>query len=141
MALFSKPACLFRSALLLGTSEYLCPVGCLSLAFLNWNSQQGRTQQTKISVQPIMRKVWCHQSNLGFMVLILLFLVLKHSIAFSSGPFCKQISNLWMTLISAYVVERSRSRWAWKYLFSLCLAQSPKSHFLFVNLSTGWIGK
>ena len=34
----------------------LCPVGCLSLAFLNWDSQLSsvRTQQQKISIGPIL---------------------------------------------------------------------------------------
>ena len=65
----------------------LCPVGCLSSAFLNWDSQQGRDLATsggnkqKIkfcqSYSYIIRKVWYHQiwiqNNLGFMVLILLY--------------------------------------------------------------------
>ena len=66
----------------------LCPVGCLSLAFLNWDSQQGRDLATsgcnikKIqlgqSYSYIMRKVWYHQiwiqNNLGFMVSDLFFI-------------------------------------------------------------------
>ena len=32
----------------------LCHVGCLSLTFLNWDSQQSRTHQTKSSIGPIL---------------------------------------------------------------------------------------
>ena len=56
---------------LLRSELCLCPVGCLSLAFLNWDSQQGRDIATsghnKIKIQSgqsysyIMRKVWYHQ--------------------------------------------------------------------------------
>ena len=60
----------------------LCPVGCLSSAFLNWGSQQGRDlamsgskkNQLCQSYSYVMRKVWYHQiwiqKNLGFIVLI-----------------------------------------------------------------------
>ena len=77
----------------------LCPVGCLSSAFLNWDSQQGRDLATSghniqkfqlgQSCYYIMRKVWCHQiwiqNNLGFMVLyickyVLVFLFCHFSI-------------------------------------------------------------
>ena len=68
--------------------KILCPVGCLSLAFLNWDSQQGRDLATsgcskkKIqlgqSYSYIIRKVWYHQiwiqTYLGFIVLILLYI-------------------------------------------------------------------
>ena len=59
----------------------LCPVGCLSSAFLNGDSQQGRDLATSglnkknqlcQSLYYIMRKVWYHQiwiqTNFGFMV-------------------------------------------------------------------------
>ena len=64
----------------------LCSVGCLSLAFLNWDSQRGRDlamsggnkQKFQLcqSYSYIIRKVWYPQiwiqNNLGFMVLILI---------------------------------------------------------------------
>ena len=66
----------------------LCPVGCLSLEKLNWDSQQVRDLATSgrnkqkfqlgQSYSYIMRKVWYHQiwiqNNLGFMVLILMYI-------------------------------------------------------------------
>ena len=65
----------------------LCPVGYLSLAFLNWNSQQGRGRATSggnkknqsvKSYSYIRWKVWyCQiwiQIYLGFIVLILMFM-------------------------------------------------------------------
>ena len=52
----------------------LCPVGCLSSAFLNWDRQQGRDRamsgrnkrnQLGQSYSYIMRKVWYISSNLN----------------------------------------------------------------------------
>ena len=66
------------------TLQSVCPVCCLSLAFLNWDSQQGsdlaksgcnKKIQLGQSYSYIMRKVWYHQiwnqNYLGFIVLIL----------------------------------------------------------------------
>ena len=66
----------------------LCPVGCFCLAFLHWDSQQGRNLATsghnkqKFQLGQcysyIMRKVWYHQiwiqNDFGFMVLILTYI-------------------------------------------------------------------
>ena len=56
-----------------------CPVGSLSLAFLNWDSQQGRDRATSgrnnFFYSYPKGKVWCHwiwiQTYFGFIVLIL----------------------------------------------------------------------
>ena len=79
----------------------LCSVGCLSLAFQNWDSQQGRDLamsgrnkqkfQLGQSYSYIMRKVWYHQiwiqNNLGFMVSDLMY-----TTEYSSTLFDKTIS-------------------------------------------------
>ena len=71
-----------------------CPVGCLSLEKLSWDSQQGRDGATsgsnKLQFQSgqsfcyIMRKVWCHQiwtqTYLGFIVLILTYMLISYYI-------------------------------------------------------------
>ena len=71
----------------------LCPVGCLRLEKLNWDSQQGRHLATSgcnkkkfqscQSYSYIMRKVWYHQiwiqNNLGFMVSDLIYILYSMS--------------------------------------------------------------
>jgi hypothetical protein len=38
--------CRFFKSPVFSSMNTLCPVGCLSLAFLNWDSQQGRDKAT-----------------------------------------------------------------------------------------------
>ena len=77
----------------------LCPVGCLSLEKLNWDSQQGRDLATSgrnkqkfqlgQSYSCIMKKVWYHQiwiqNNLGFMVLILIYTSVVYYVGVYNG--------------------------------------------------------
>ena len=51
----------------------LCPVGCLSLAFQNWDSQQGRDLATSGCNRQKFQlgQSYSYLNNLGFMVLIL----------------------------------------------------------------------
>ena len=79
--------CMTKFCLLRPDVAKSLPCGCLSLAFLNWDSQQGRDLATSgcnknkfqldQSYSYIMRKVWYHQiwiqNNLGFMVSDLLY--------------------------------------------------------------------
>ena len=89
----------------------------ISLAFLNWDSQQGRDlatsghnkkNRTGQSYYNIMRKVWYHQililTYLGFIVLILNCMV--YEIHFE---FCKQLCKLQNSIIYNPTIEPTMS--------------------------------
>ena len=93
-----------------------CPVGCLSLEKLSWDSQQGRDRATsgsnKIKFQSgqsysyIMRKVWYHQiwiqNYLGFIVSDLMYILHKDRIWMDSS--IKYISRGWKQFINDHLL-------------------------------------
>ena len=121
-----------------------CPVGCLSLVKLNWDSQQGRDLATSgcnkqkfqlgQSYSYIMRKVWYHQIWIqfcfGFIVLILIKMSLKWAIGSNLEPFRILVSRLtsientfcWIWLFFPY------SKWV-----GLALEKQPWSRLIIIT--------